>query len=154
MCCSGRRSKQRIQGQLIIFEGKGSQGWNKNILLLYFPYWPESQKSCVFALTWYINLFFCWTVISHQSFSSFPSTSVGALGLFTFLPQSTIHNLRTSELGVPVHSSLMHSCKVHMLYGVLCLLCINCYFVANIYSITIYWRRIYPGPLVVKINQD
>ena len=36
--CSGRRSKQRIQGQRIIFEGKGPKGWNKNILLLYFPY--------------------------------------------------------------------------------------------------------------------
>ena len=30
---SGRRSKQRIQGQRIIFEGKGPKGWNKNILL-------------------------------------------------------------------------------------------------------------------------
>ena len=29
-----------------------------------------------------INLFFFWTLISHQSFSSFPSTSVRALGLF------------------------------------------------------------------------
>ena len=36
--CSGRRSKQRIKGQRIIFEGKGPQGWNKNILPLYFPY--------------------------------------------------------------------------------------------------------------------
>ena len=32
--CSGTRSKQRIQGQRIIFEGKGPKGWNKNILLL------------------------------------------------------------------------------------------------------------------------
>jgi len=30
--------KQRIQGQRIIFEGKGPKGWNKNILLLYFSY--------------------------------------------------------------------------------------------------------------------
>ena len=29
--CSGRRSKQRIKGQRIIFEGKGPKGWNKNI---------------------------------------------------------------------------------------------------------------------------
>ena len=28
----------RVQGQRIIFEGKGPKGWNKNILLLYFPY--------------------------------------------------------------------------------------------------------------------
>ena len=26
-------------------------GWNKNKLLLYFPYWPESRKSYVFGLT-------------------------------------------------------------------------------------------------------
>ena len=56
--CSGRRSKQRIQGQRIIFKGKGPKGLNKNTLLLYFPYWPESQKSYAFALTWYMNLFF------------------------------------------------------------------------------------------------
>ena len=31
--------------ELIIFEGKGPKGWNKNLLLLYFPYSPESQKS-------------------------------------------------------------------------------------------------------------
>ena len=36
--------------------------------------------------------------------SPFPSTSVGALGLFTFLPQCTVHNLRICELGVPVYS--------------------------------------------------
>ena len=29
---------------------------------------------------------------------------MGALGLFTFLPQDTVHNLRISELGVPVYS--------------------------------------------------
>ena len=56
--CGGRRSKQRTQGQRIIFEGKGPKGWNKNILLLYFIYWLESQISYEFALTWYINLFF------------------------------------------------------------------------------------------------
>ena len=28
--------KKRIQGQRIIFEGKGPKGWNKNMLLLYF----------------------------------------------------------------------------------------------------------------------
>ena len=50
---------------------------------------------------------FCWTVISHQSFSPFPSTSVGALGLFTFLPQCTVHNMRISELGVPVYSRIV-----------------------------------------------
>ena len=50
--------KTENSGQRIIFEGKGPKVWNKNILLLYFPYWPESQKSKVFALTWYINLFF------------------------------------------------------------------------------------------------
>ena len=50
---------------------------------------------------------FCWTVISHQSFSPFPSTSVGALGLITILPQCTVHNMRISEFGVPVYSSLV-----------------------------------------------
>ena len=95
MYYSGRRSKQRIQGQRIIFEGKGPNGWNNNILLLHFSYWPEIQKS---ANLIYQHVF-CWTVISHQSFSPFPSTSVEALGLFTFLPQSTVHNLRISELG-------------------------------------------------------
>ena len=53
------------------------------------------------------QLVFCWTVISHQSFSSFPSTSLGALGLFTFFPQCTVHNMRIYELGVPVYSSLL-----------------------------------------------
>ena len=95
MYYSGRRSKQRIQGQRIIFEGKGPNGWNNNILLLHFPYWPEIQKSANLIY----QQVFCWTVISHQSFSPFPSTSVEALGLFTFLPQSTVHNLRISELG-------------------------------------------------------
>ena len=99
--CSGRRSKQRIQGQRIIFEGKGPEGWNKKILLMYFPYWPESQKSYVFALPSF------WTVISHQSFSTFHSTSVGALGLFTFRPQCTVHNMHIFELGVPVYSSFL-----------------------------------------------
>ena len=65
----------------LFFEGKGPKGWNK--------------------------LGFCWTLISHQSFSFFPSTSVGALGLFTFLPQSAVHNMRIFELGVPVYSSLL-----------------------------------------------
>ena len=51
----------------LFFEGKGPKGWNK--------------------------LGFCWTLISHQSFSFFPSTSVGALGLFTFPPQWTVHNI-------------------------------------------------------------
>ena len=121
MYCSGRRSKQRIQGQRIILEGKGPKGWNKNILLLYFPYWPESQKSFVFTLTCYINLFFCWTVISHQSYSPFPSISVWALGLFTFLPQCTVHNMRISGLAVPVYSSLSVPC-VGAVTSVLCLL--------------------------------
>ena len=31
------------------------------------------------------------------------------LGLFTFLPQCTVHNMRISELGVPVYSSLASS---------------------------------------------
>ena len=39
--------------------------------------------------------------------SPFPSTSVGALGLFTFFPQCTVHNMCISELGVPVYSSLL-----------------------------------------------
>ena len=34
-----------------------------------------------------------WTVILHQSISPFPSSSVGAVGLFTFLPQSKVQNL-------------------------------------------------------------
>ena len=34
-------------------------------------------------------------------FSPFSSTAVGALDLFTFRPQCTVHNLRISELGVP-----------------------------------------------------
>ena len=38
----------------------------------------------------------------NQSFSPFTSTSVGALGFFTFFPQCTVHNLRISELGVLV----------------------------------------------------
>ena len=53
------------------------------------------------------HIVLCWTVISHQSCSPFPSTSVGALGLFTFLPQFTVHNIRISEVGVPVYSSLV-----------------------------------------------
>ena len=52
------------------------------------------------------ELGFCWTVISHQGFSPFPSTSVRAQGLFVFLPQSTVHNLSTSEMSVPVYSFL------------------------------------------------
>ena len=39
------------------------------------------------------ELGFCWTVISHQSFSPFPSTSVRAQGLFVFLPQSTQYTI-------------------------------------------------------------
>jgi len=97
--CSGRRSKQRIQGQRIVFEGKGPRGEKRIYCYCIFHI---DQKAKVFALT----IVFCWTVISHQSCSPFPSTSVGALGLFTFLPQCTVHNLRISELGVPVYSSL------------------------------------------------
>ena len=41
-----------------------------------------------------------------MSCSAFPSTSVYAMGLFTFLPQCTVHNMCISELGVPVYSSL------------------------------------------------
>ena len=40
---------------------------------------------------------FFWTEISR----------CGVLGLFTFLPQCKVHNLRISELGVPVYSSLL-----------------------------------------------
>ena len=43
------------------FWGKRAQGRGGIRMLLYFPYWPESQKSYEFALTWFINLFFCWT---------------------------------------------------------------------------------------------
>ena len=97
----------------IIFEDKGHTRGNKNILLLYFPYWPESQK---IIITWYINLLFCWTVIYHQSPNPFPSTSVGALGLFTFLPQSTVHNMRVSELCVPIHivPCYWHTTALHL----------------------------------------
>ena len=80
---------------------KGLTGWNKNILLLCFPYWPY-----IFALTWYINLFLLDCNIT-LGCSPFPSTSVGALGLFTFFPQCTVHNMCISELGVPVYSSLL-----------------------------------------------
>ena len=52
--------KTKNSGATHHFWGKRAQGqgWNKNILLFYFPYWPQSQKSYVFFLTWYINLFF------------------------------------------------------------------------------------------------
>ena len=108
--CSGRRSKQRIKGQRIIFEGKGPKGWNKNILLLYFPYWPESQKSYVFALildvlTW----FFVGLQYHIRALVLSLQLPWGPLGLFTFLPQCTVYNMRKSELGVPVYSSLVPS---------------------------------------------
>ena len=109
--CSGRRSKQRIQGQRIIFERWGPRGWNKNILPLYFPYWPASQYSCIRS-NLISKLAFCWTVISHQSFSPFPSTCVGALAPgFVYIPPTVyaIHNMRISELSVPLYSSLIRS---------------------------------------------
>ena len=67
------------------------------------------------------KLVFCLTIISLQSFSPFPSTSVGPLGLFTFLPQCTaVHNLSISELGVPVYMFLGHN-KQNTLYNYLIL---------------------------------
>ena len=44
-----------------------------------------------------------------RALGPFPSTSVGALGLFTFLPQSTVHNLRIYEQGVSVYRSLLEA---------------------------------------------
>ena len=41
--CSGRRSKQRTQSPSFLRK-KGPRGGIRNLLLLYFPYWPESQK--------------------------------------------------------------------------------------------------------------
>ena len=107
MYCSGRRSKQRIQGQRIIFEGKGPKEWNKKILLYCIFHIDQKAKIICIRSNLIYSLVFCWTVISLKNFSPFPSTSVGSLGLFTFLPQCTVHNLRTSELGVPVCSSLV-----------------------------------------------
>ena len=40
--------KTKNSGAMHPFERKGPKGWNTNILLLYFPFWPESQKSEVF----------------------------------------------------------------------------------------------------------
>ena len=41
--------KTTNSGETHHFEEKGPMGWNINILLLYFPFWPESQKSWAFA---------------------------------------------------------------------------------------------------------
>ena len=42
----GDQNKEfRGNASFLTFEGKGPKGWNKNILLLYFPYSKESQKS-------------------------------------------------------------------------------------------------------------
>ena len=59
----------------------------------------RTQQSDKFPTPRLYNQQSLWTVISHQSFSPFPSTSVGvgALGLFTFLPQCTVHNMRISQ---------------------------------------------------------
>ena len=45
-------------------------------------------------------------VLQWEEIKTKNSASVGALGLFTFLPQCTVHNLRISVLGVPEYSSL------------------------------------------------
>ena len=46
----GGDQDKEFRGNASFFEGKEPKGWNKNILLFYFPYWPESQKSKVIAL--------------------------------------------------------------------------------------------------------
>ena len=46
-------------------------------------------------------MFLIVTSFCLSAFNPFSSTAVGALGLFTFLPQCTVHNLRISQLGVP-----------------------------------------------------
>ena len=71
---------------------------------------------------------FCWTVISHvyQSFSPFSSTAVGALGLFTFLPQCTVHNMRRTFLYiVPCMGALDWVCFcLHSSQSVLYTICV------------------------------
>ena len=51
----GGDQNKEFRGNASFLREKRPKGWNKNIL--YFSYWSESQKSEVFALTWYINLF-------------------------------------------------------------------------------------------------
>ena len=55
--------------------------------------------------------------MSHQSCSPFPSISVGALGLSTFLPQCTVRNMRISELGVLAPDDLQGAAHLHAAYG-------------------------------------
>ena len=55
----GGDQNKEFRGNASFLREKGPRGaWNKNKLLLYFPYWPESRKSYVFGLTWYFDLFF------------------------------------------------------------------------------------------------
>ena len=65
------------------FWGKRAQGRGGIRMLLYFPYWPESQKSYVFALTWYINLFFVGNITSELY--SFPVNFFRSTG-FVYIP--------------------------------------------------------------------
>ena len=50
MYCSGRRSKQRIQGQRIIFEGKGSKWLNKNKLCYCLFHSDQKAKNHKYSL--------------------------------------------------------------------------------------------------------
>ena len=60
-------------------EAKGPKGWNKNILLLYFPYWPESQKSIR------SNTFFMLDCNITSELYSFPFNFCGGTG-FVYIP--------------------------------------------------------------------
>ena len=44
----GGDQNKEFRGNASFFEGKGAKAWNKNLLLLYFSYWPESQTGFVY----------------------------------------------------------------------------------------------------------
>ena len=75
---------------------RGNASFLREKIYCYRIFHIKTRKPKIISIRsndWYTNLFFVG-LISHQSFIPFPSTSMGALALFTFLPQCTVHNLR------------------------------------------------------------
>ena len=88
----GGDQNKEFRGVLSFLREKGPRG---GIRIYCFCIFHITKKPKIISIRSNLinELGFCWTVISHQSFSPFPSTSVRAQGLFVFLPQSTQYTI-------------------------------------------------------------
>ena len=121
--CTAVGGDQNKEFNASFLREKGPRGGIRIYCYCIFHIDQKAKIICIRSNLIY-SLVFCWTVISLKNFSPFPSTSVGSLGLFTFLPQCTVHNLRTSELGVPVCSSLVSPTQIIILKHKKCDVCL------------------------------